>query len=182
MLNDTAMAEENSPHKLKLCFLLWTWDGREAFLPVIVQVSVEQVLQAVLQAVEHKLSMEIQATGSAVFWHRVRILQDSSEARQPVQQELKIFQLRTNKNSFSARKKKKNHRHWAHSSLCQVLSFSSELEQTFPLRKQVPTEANTTCQNPSVCAPPTLWSLQVTAQNSKILTIPSLASKLGSGI
>lgn len=81
--------------------------GWEAFLPVIVQVSVEQVLQAVLQAVEHKLSMEIQATGSAVFWHRVRILQDSSEARQPVQQELKIFQLRTNKNSFSARKKKK---------------------------------------------------------------------------
>lgn len=37
------------------------------FLPVIVQVSVEQVLQAVLQAVQDKLSMEIQATGSAVF-------------------------------------------------------------------------------------------------------------------
>lgn len=74
------------------------------FLPVIVQVSVEQVLQAVLQAVQDKLSMEIQATGSAVFWNRVRVLQDSSEARQPLQQELKIFQLRTDKNSLSVRK------------------------------------------------------------------------------
>lgn len=84
------------------------FEGREAFPPVIVQVSVEQVVQAVLQAVQHKLPMEVQATGSAVFWNRVRILQDTPQARQPLEQELKIFQLRTDKNSLSARKKQRN--------------------------------------------------------------------------
>lgn len=86
------------------------FEGWKALLPVIVQVSVQQVLQAVLQAVKDKLSMEVQATGSAVFWNRVRTLQDSPEARQPLEQELEIFQLRRDKNSLSVRKDKK-HRH-----------------------------------------------------------------------
>lgn len=108
--------------------------GMGTFPPVIVQVSVEQVLQAVLQAVQDKLSMEIQATGSAVFWNRVRVLQDSPEAPQPLQQELKIFQLRTDKNSLSVRKKKAQTLSTQFSLTGSDGCFQLRIRENFPLR------------------------------------------------